>query len=94
LEAGGMPGIRIGCNVEIEQGNVPSNRIPCNDAILTSVGEFAIWDVAAVASIGVGVPVAGSQVGLKARFSRGFIPVVASRDVYNRSLAIMLELPF
>lgn len=94
LEAGGVPGIRIGCNVEIEQGGVPSLRTPCSDPALDPLGEFAPWDVAAVAGVGVGIPVAASQVGLKARYSQGFIPVIESRDIYNRSISILLELPF
>ncbi|MDH4347335.1 MAG: PorT family protein [Gemmatimonadota bacterium] len=94
LEAGGMPGFRIGCNVELQLGGAPSSRLPCNDPALDPVGTFAPWDVAAVAGLGVGIPVRGSQVGLKARLSRGFIPVIESRDIYNRSISILLELPF
>jgi hypothetical protein len=94
LEAGGVPGIRIGCNVELQQGGVPSSRVQCNDPALGQLGEFAPWDVAAAAAIGVGIPVAGSQVGLKARYSQGFIPVIESRDIYNRSFSFLLELPF
>ena len=94
LEAGGMPGVRIGCNVEIQQGGVPSSRTQCNDPALAPLGDFAPWDVAAVAGVGVGIPVAGSRVGLKARYSQGFIPVLESRDIYNRSVSVLLELPF
>lgn len=94
VEAGGMPGIRIGCNAELRQPGVPYIRTPCNDPALAPVGKFALLDVAAVAGVGIGIPVAGSEVGLKLRLSRGFIPVIESRDLYNRSASIILVLPF
>jgi hypothetical protein len=93
-EVGAMPGIRIGCNAELRQPGVPFLRTPCNDPALSQVGDFALWDVAAVAGIGIGIPVAGSDIGLKVRVSRGFIPVIASRSLYNRSGSIVLVLPF
>jgi len=94
LEAGGVPGFRIGCNLELQQGNVPSSRLPCNDPTLVPVGTFAPWDIAVAGGVGVGIPVAGSEVGLKLRGARGFIPVIESRDIYNRSFSIILTLPF
>jgi hypothetical protein len=94
VEAGGMPGIRIGCNAELQQPGVPVIRTPCSDPALAQVGDFALWDIAAVASIGIGIPVSGSDIGLKLRLSRGFVPVIAGRSLYNRSGAIVLVLPF
>ena len=94
VEAGGMPGIRIGCNAELHQPGVPFIRTPCGDPALSPVGKFALWDVAAVAGLGIGIPVAGSEVGLKLRLSRGFVPVIESRALYNRSASIILVLPF
>jgi len=94
FEAGGMPGIRIGCNAELRQPGVPFIRTPCSDPALAQVGDFALWDVAAVAGVGIGIPVAGSDIGLKLRLTRGFIPVIAGRSLYNRSGAIVLVLPF
>lgn len=93
LEAGGAPGVRIGCNVEIQQATVPVYRVPCSDPALAA-STFALWDLAAVGGIGLGIPIAGSEVGLKFRYGRGFVPVIESRDVYNRSLSFLLALPF
>ena len=94
VEAGGMPGVRIGCNAELRQPGVPFIRTPCSDPALAQVGDFALWDIAAVAGIGLGIPIAGSDIGLKLRLSRGFVPVIAGRSLYNRSGSIVLVLPF
>lgn len=94
VEAGGMPGIRIGCNAELQRSGVPFIRTPCSDPALAQVGDFALWDIAAVAGVGIGIPVAGSDIGLKLRLSRGFVPVIAGRSLYNRSGSIVLVLPF
>ena len=94
VEAGGMPGVRIGCNAELQQPGIPFIRRPCSDLALDPAGDFPLWDIAAVAGIGIGIPVAGSDIGLKLRLSRGFVPVIAGRSLYNRSGSIVLVLPF
>jgi hypothetical protein len=94
VAAGGAPAVRVSCNFEVQQSAVPMNRTPCSDAQVSSVADFSTWDILAVAGAGVGIPIAGSELALTFRMSRGFIPVIESQELYNQSWSVILSLPF
>lgn len=90
LTAGMVPGLRIGCNVELS-GGVAFSRNECSNV---SVGVFRTWDVEALGGVGFGIPIENSELALEARFTQGLRSVTDLGDIKNRALTFVISVPF
>ncbi len=92
LVGGGVPGLQIGCNVDLTnlQGG-PLTRSKCGDL---PVGIFRGWDVELLGGVGFGIPIERSELALEARYTQGLRSITDLGDVRNRALTFVISVPF
>jgi hypothetical protein len=89
VTTGVVPGIRIGCATDvISENETPLERTPCR------AGALRPFDVAALAGVGVGVPIERSFLALEVRLTQGMVSIVDNGELKNRALSVMLTVPF
>ncbi len=91
LSGGVAPGLRIGCNLELSNGGFVLARESCVQARVTGLQD---WDVAAVGGVGLGVPIERSELALELRYSAGLRPLSDLSGIRNRSVTLLLSVPF
>jgi Outer membrane protein beta-barrel domain len=91
LIAGGGPGVRIGCNVDLTRPGSPLVRTRCDQA---TGATFRTWDVALEGGVGLGIPIERNELSLEARLSRGLRSVSGLAGLKNRGLSLLLSVPF
>jgi hypothetical protein len=91
LTGGMVPGLRIGCNVEVSNAAVVLARSECKKV---SVGAFRSWDVEALGGVGFGIPIENSELAIEARYTQGLRSVSDFSDIKNRALTFVISVPF
>jgi Outer membrane protein beta-barrel domain len=91
LATGAVPGLRIGCNVELSQGGFTLVRSVCSNATGAS---FRSWDFELLGGAGFGIPIEGSELALEARFTQGLRSVSSLGDIKNRAWTLAISVPF
>ena len=91
LSGGIAPGLRIGCNLELSNGGVVLLRESCVQAHVTGLQD---WDIAAVGGVGLGIPIERNELALELRYSAGLRPLSDLSDIRNRSVTLLLSVPF
>ena len=91
LLGGGGPAVRIGCNVDFSRGGFSLSRTACEKA---AGATFRTWDFFVVGGAGLGIPIERSELAFEARLSQGLKSVSDLADIKNRSLDLLLSIPF
>lgn len=91
LTGGFVPGLRIGCNVEVSSSAGLTSRNACNQE---NLGNFRSLDLEALGGVGLGIPIEASEVTLEARVSQGLRSITDAGDLKNRALTLIISVPF
>lgn len=90
LEGGVAPGLRIGCSLETLVNGVTQPQTSCGPG----GGGIRTLDLGLVGGVGLGIPIEQSELSLEARLIQGVGAVSRSSDVKNRTLALLISVPF
>jgi Outer membrane protein beta-barrel domain len=91
LLGGGGPAVRIGCNGELFRNGVSELRAACTQI---TAATFRAWDFFVVGGAGIGIPIEQSELALEGRLSQGLRSVSDAADLKNRSIDVLLSIPF
>lgn len=91
LTGGVVPGLRIGCNVEVSDNTGLVSRNKCQRE---GLGNFRSLDVEALGGVGVGIPIEASALTIEARVSQGLRSISEVGDLKNRALTLIISVPF
>lgn len=91
LTGGIVPGLRIGCNVEVSDTSGVLSRNACDRA---GVGTFRTVDIEALGGAGLGIPIESSELAVEARVTQGLQSVSSTGDLKNRALTLFISVPF
>lgn len=91
LSGGMAPGLRIGCNLELSNGGFVLARESCVQAGVTGLQD---WDVAALGGAGLAIPIERSELALELRYSEGLRTLSDLSSIRNRSVTLLLSVPF
>ncbi len=89
---GGVPGARIGCNVELSDQGVTLSRSECGTG--NNVARFRTLDFQVLGGAGIGIPIESSELAIEARLSQSVRSVSDIGDIRNRALTFFLSVPF
>lgn len=91
LTGGMVPGLRIGCNVEVTTAGGVLSRNACDRV---GVGTFRTLDIEALGGAGLGIPIESSELAVEARVTQGLRSVGSAEDLKNRALSLFISVPF
>lgn len=91
LTGGLVPGLRIGCNVEVSDSTGLSSRNACDQE---GLGNFRSLDIEALGGVGFGIPIESSELTIEARVSQGLRSISDFRELKNRALTFIISVPF
>jgi hypothetical protein len=91
LTAGGVPSLRIGCNVELSDGGVTLSRSECSKA---NVSGFRTMDFEVLGGLGFGIPIESSELAIEARVTQSVRSITDIGDIKNRALTFLVSVPF
>lgn len=91
LTGGVVPGLRIGCNVEVSDSTGLALRNACDQE---GLGTFRSLDIEALGGVGLGIPIESSELTLEARVSQGLRSISDAGDLKNRALTFVISVPF
>ena len=91
LTGGGVPSLRIGCNVDLSDQGVTLSRSECSRA---NVSGFRTMDFGVLGGVGFGIPIESSELAIEARVTQSLRSITDFGDIKNRALTFLVSVPF